>query len=160
MIARNSLLYQAIEDLWRKSNNRVWCRKAWCKSRNSVSRAWQKSYQVHMPNFAQLSLATNLHQVRALPVSRVTAILTISMVCVTPTTLQNCWTLNVQFVSFWASPSYFSGFSNFIFEPVNVPGPIVAGAGGAGGGVYVCTTVFTSSTLRPVEAIGKGAKTR
>ena len=40
--------------------------------------------------------------------------------------------LNVQFASFWALPSYFSGFSNFIFEPVNFPGPVAAGAGGAG----------------------------
>ena len=37
-----------------------------------------------MPNLAQFSLATDLHQVRALPVSKVTAILTISIGCVTP----------------------------------------------------------------------------
>ena len=52
-----------------------------------------------------------------------------------PATLQNYWMLNVQFASFWASPSYFSGFFSFMFEPVNVPGPVTAG--GAGGAVVV-----------------------
>ena len=103
---------------------------------NSVSSAWQKSYHVHMPNLAQFSFATDLHQVRAFPVNSVTAILTILVSYVTPTTSQNYWTLNVQFASFWASPSNFSGISSFILDPVNVPGPVAAGAGagGAGGG--------------------------
>ena len=53
-----------------------------------------------MPNLAQFWFATECHQVRALPVSKVTAILTISVGCVTPATWQNYWTLNIQFTSF------------------------------------------------------------
>ena len=71
-----------------------------------------------IPNLAQFSFATDRHQVNAFPVSSVTAILTISVGCVTPATSQNCWTLNVQLASFVASPSNFSGLSNLIFEPV------------------------------------------
>ena len=68
-----------------------------------------------------------------------TAILTTSIVCITPATLQNYWMLNIQFASFWASPAYFSGFSSFILELIRVPGPIVAGgAGGTGSGADVC----------------------
>ena len=80
-----------------------------------------------------------------MPVSKVTAILTISVGCITPATSQNCWTLNVQLASFWASPSNFSGVTNFIFDPVNVPGPVAAGAGagGAGGGAY-CVAVYAA----------------
>ena len=121
IIALNSSLYWATEERYCRSNKRVWYRNAWCKSRNSVSRAWQKSYHVQIPNRAQFSFATDLHQVKAFPVSKVTAILTTSVVCVTPATSQNCWTLNVQLANFCASPSYFSGFSNFILELVRVP---------------------------------------
>ena len=41
------------------------------------------------PKFGPISLATDLHHVEAFPVSRVTAILTTSVVCITPATSQN-----------------------------------------------------------------------
>ena len=80
-----------------------------------------------------------------------------------PATSQNCWTLNVQLASFWASPSNFSGFSNFIFDPVNVPGPVAAGAGagagGVGGGtccaaVYAACHHFTTSSIKSFAVCG------
>ena len=161
IMARNSSLYRATEDRYRRSNKRDWWRRAWCKSRNSVSTAWQKSYHVQIPNLAQFSLATDRHHVNAFPVSSVTAILTISMVCVTPATSQNCWMLNVQLASFVASPSNFSGSSNLIFEPVSVPGPVAtgAGAGGAGGGaccaaVYAACHRLTTSAMRSLAVYG------
>ena len=87
--------------------------------------------------------------------------MTISVVCVTPATLQNCWTLNVQLASFVASPSNFSGLSNLLFEPVNVPGPVAAGAGagGAGGGacyaaVYAACHCFTTSSIKSFAVCG------
>ena len=100
IMALNSSLYRATDDRCRKSNKRDWWRKAWCRSRNSVSTAWQKSYHVQTPNLAQFSLATDRHHVNAFPVKSVTAILTISVGCVTPATSQNYWTLNVQLASF------------------------------------------------------------
>ena len=83
--------------------------------------------------------------------------MTISVVCATPATSENCWTLNVQLVSFVASPSNFSGLSNLIFEPVNVPGPVVAG--GAGGGacyaaVYAACHRLTTSSMRSFDVCG------
>ena len=69
--------------------------------------------------------------------------------------------LNVQFASFRALPSYFSGFSSPIFEPVNVSGPIAAGAGagGAGGGacyaaVYAACHRLTTSSMRSFAVYG------
>ena len=67
--------------------------------------------------------------------------------------------LNIQFASFWALPSDLSGFSSFILEPVNVPGPFAAGTGGAGGAggagggaccaaVYIACQCFTTSSIR------------
>ena len=53
-----------------------------------------------MPNLAQFSLATDLHHINTFPINSVTAILTISVGYLTPATLQNYWTLNVQFDSF------------------------------------------------------------
>ena len=158
---RNSSLYRATEDRYRRSNKREWWRRAWCRSRNSVSNAWQKSYHVHTPNLAQFSLATERHHVNAFPISSVTAILTILVGCVTPATSQNCWMLNVQLASFVASPSNFSGLSNLIFEPVNVPGPVAAGAGagGAGGGaccaaIYAACHCLTTSSIKSFAVYG------
>ena len=103
---------------------------------------------------------TDLHQVKGLLISGVTAILKISVGYITPATSQSCWTLNIQFDSFWASPSYFSGFSNLIFEPVNVPGPIAAGsAGGAGGAVYAACHRFTTSSIRSLTFCGTASDT-
>ena len=53
-----------------------------------------------MPNLAKFSLATDLYHVNAFPIISVTAILTILVGYITPATLQNYWTLNVQFASF------------------------------------------------------------
>ena len=160
-MARNSSLYQATEDRCRKSNKRDWWHRAWCRSLNSVSTAWQKSYHVHTPNLAQFSFATDRHHVNAFPINSVTAILTILVGCITPATSQNCWTLNVQLASFVASPSNFSGLPNLIFEPVNVPGPVAtgAGAGGAGGGacwaaVYAVCHRLTTSSMRSFAVYG------
>ena len=90
-----------------------------------------------------------------------TAILTILVGCIMPATLQNCWTLNVQLASFVASPSNFSGLSNLIFEPVNVPGPVAAGAGagGAGGGacyaaVYAACHHLTTLSIKSFAVYG------
>ena len=141
-------MYLATDNLYHRSNKQDWYRRAWWRSRNSVSSAWQKSYQPQIPNLAQFSLATKRHQVRALPISKVTAILTISVSCVTPATSQNCWTLNVQLASFWASPSNFSGFSNFIFDPVNVPGLVAAGAGAGGAGGGACYAAVYAACQR------------
>ena len=77
IIARNSSLYRATEDHYRRSNKRDWWRRAWCRSRNSVSNAWQKSYHVQIPNLAQFSLATESPPGQHLPHQQVTAILTI-----------------------------------------------------------------------------------
>ena len=122
---------------------------------------WQKSYHVQIPNLAQFSLATDRHHVNAFLISIMTAILIISVVCVTPATLQNCWTLNVQLASFLASPSNFSGLSSLIFGPVSVPGPVAtgAGAGGAGGGacyaaVYAACHRLTTSSMRSFAVCG------
>ena len=55
--------------------------------------------------------------------------------------------LNVQLASFIAFPSNFSGLSNYIFEPVKVPGPVDAGAGAGAGGVgggTCCTAVYAA----------------
>ena len=61
------------------------------------------------------------------------------------------------------SPSNFSGLSNFILEPVNVPGPTAAGdgagAGGVGGGtcgaaVYAACHRFTTSSMRSFAVCG------
>ena len=116
---------------------------------------------MQLPNLAQFLLATDRHHVNAFPVSSVTAILTISVVCVTLATSQNCWMLNVQLASFVASPSNFSGLSNLIFEPVKVPGPVAAaaGAGGADGGaccaaVYAACHRLTTSSMRSFAVCG------
>ena len=93
IIAQNSSLYQATEDHYHRTNKWNWWRRAWCRSRNSVSTAWQKSYHVHTPNLAHFLLATDRHHVNAFPVSSMTAILTISVGCVMPATSQNCWML-------------------------------------------------------------------
>ena len=155
IMARNSSLYRATEDCCCKSNKWDWWRRAWCRFLNSVSTAWQKSYHVQTPNLAQFSFATDHHHVNTFPLKSMTAILTILVSCVTPATSQNYWTLNVQLASFVASPSNFSGLSNLIFEPVNVPGPVAAGAGagGAGGGaccaaVYAACHRLTTSSIK------------
>ena len=97
------------------------------------------------------------------PVSSVTAILTILVGCITPATSQNCWMLNVQLASFVASPSNFSGLSNLILDPVNVPGPVDtgagAGAGGVGGGtccaaVYAACHRLTTSSIKSFAVCG------
>ena len=74
--------------------------------------------------------------------------------------------LNVQFAGFWASPSYFSGFSNFILELVNVSGPVTAGVtGGAGGGYVCCAAVyaachrFTTLSMRSFAIYGAVSET-
>ena len=161
IMAWNSSLYQATEDHCRKSNKWDWWRRAWCKSQNLVSNAWQKSYHVQIPNLAQFSFATDRHHINAFPVKSMTAILTILVGCVTPATSQNYWTLNVQLASFVASPSNFSGLSSLILEPVNVPGPTAAGAGagGAGGGacyaaVYAACHRLTTSSMRSFAICG------
>ena len=83
-------------------------------------------------------------------------------------TLQNWGMLDIQFASFWALPSYFSGFSNSLFEPVNVPGPIVAGgAGGAGGtggcvcyaAIYAACQRFTTLSMRSFAIYGALSET-
>ena len=128
------------------------------------------SFQAHGKNLTTYKCPTlpnshwlpNLHQVNAFPVKQVTAILTISIGCVTPATSQNYWTLNVQLASFVGIPIKLLGFSNLIFEPVNVPGPVLlagAGAGGAGGGacyaaVYAACHRLTTSSMRSFAIYG------
>ena len=58
-------------------------------------------------------------------------------------------------------PSNFLGLSNFIFDPVSVPGPVAAGAGagGAGGGaccaaVYAACHRLTTSSIRSFAVYG------
>ena len=62
-----------------------------------------------------------------------------------------------------ASPSNFSGLSNLILDPVNVPGPVDTGAGaGAGsvGGGTCCAAVYaachrlTTSSIRSFAVYG------
>ena len=71
--------------------------------------------------------------------------------------------LNIQLASFVASPSNFSGLSNLILDPVNVPGPVDtgagAGAGGVGGGtccaaVYAACHRFTTSSIKSFAVCG------
>ena len=78
----------------------------------------EKSIQLHIPSITQLSQATALHQVNALPARNVTATLTCSVTSVTPHTRQYCSKLNSQFASSLESPSNLAGLSGFSYAAI------------------------------------------
>ena len=77
-----------------------------------------KSSQVQFPRVAHGSILTARHHVNARPARNVTATFTCSLSSMTPHTVQYCDKLNSQFYNSRASPSYFSGLSNFNYAAV------------------------------------------